>query len=211
MTPEKYSAIKHYFDYFRNGDRREIFKLLVDNFRTKNAIYPGSFIDISPSFYIPITVYIDSFKKTNKFFNDKSIYDFISKNRRYKNEPVIRYHNANYNSDFGEKDNNFDLLISLYAGFISQFCKKYLKKSGIFLVNNSHGDASMAYLDKDFKFIAAIYRSNQQYWLTQKNLEKYFIPKKREIKVTRDYLNKIQRGVGYTKSASAYVFKKIKE
>ena len=100
-------------------------------------------------------------------------------------------------------------MISQYAGFISQCCKKYLKKGGILLANNSHGDASMAHLDGDFEFIGVIYRSNRQYRLTEKNLDKYFIPKKADLKVTKAYLEKTQRGVGYTKTANAYIFRKL--
>lgn len=209
MTKKKLSAIQQYKQYFHNGDRREIFKLLVDHYGIQHAIYPGSYIDIAPSFYIPTTVYIDSFKKTNNFFNDKTIFEYISKNRVYNESPNLRYHYSDYNLDFGEEVENFDLLISLYAGFVSQVCKKYLKQDGILLVNNSHGDASMAYLDSDYEFSAVIYRSNRQYRLTYKNLNKYFIPKKPDLQITKEYIKKIGRGIGYTKSASAYVFTKV--
>ena len=58
-----------------------------------------------------------------------------------------------YTAGFAEAEKSFDLLISQYAGFVSQHCKKYLKIGGILLVNNSHGDASMAKLDDDYKFV----------------------------------------------------------
>ena len=209
MSQVKNSIARQYKEYFHNGDRREIFRLLIDHYEINSAIYPGSYIDIAPSFYIPITVYIDSFKKTNKFFEDKSLNGFIYKNKVYKNKPILRYYDKDYNSDFGEEDESFDLLISLYAGFVSQSCKKYLKEGGILLANNSHGDAGMAYLDNDFEFIAAIYRTNRQYRLTNKNLDKYFIPKKSELKLTKEFLMKIGKGIGYTRTASAYVFKKV--
>lgn len=208
MTAKKTNAVQQYTQHFHNGDRRGMFKLLVDHYGLQSALYPGSYIHIAPSLYMPTTVYIDSYKKAEDFFKDRTIYEFISKNRVYKEIPIVRYHQSNYNLEFGEKFENFDLLISLYAGFVSQSCKKYLKKEGILLSNNSHGDAGMAYLDKDFEFIAVIYRSNGQYRLTHKNLDKYFIPKKAELNVTKDYLEKIQRGVGYTKTASAYVFRR---
>ncbi|MFX0022899.1 MAG: hypothetical protein ACFE9S_11290 [Candidatus Hermodarchaeota archaeon] len=210
MPKKDLSAEQQYRKYFHNGDRREIFRLLVERYGVQSAIYPGSYIDIAPSFYIPITVYIDSFKKADKFFNANDTIDFISKNRAYNKTPIIRYHYSDYNLDFGEDVEYFDLLISLYAGFVSENCKKYLKKNGILLANNSHGDAGIAYLDDDFEFVAAIYKSNGQYRLTEKNLDKYFIPKKPELKITKNYLKKLNRGVGYTKTSSAYVFKKIK-
>lgn len=166
---------------------------------------------IAPSLYIPITIYIDSYKKAKEFFRDKSILEFIYKNREYIQTPVIRFHHSDYNLDLKEKIQDFDLLISQYAGFISQSCKEYLKQGGILLANNSHGDASVAYLDDDYEFIAVIYRSNRQYRLTEKNLDKYFIPKKSSLKVSKNYLEKIQRGIGYTKTAGAYVFRKLND
>jgi hypothetical protein len=210
MPKKDMSAKQQYMKYFHNGDRREIFRLLAEKYRIQSAIYPGSYIDIGPSFYIPLTVYIDSFKKTNKFFDANDIMDFISKNREYTKTPIIRYHFSDYNLDFGENGEDFDLLISLYAGFVSESCKKYLKKNGILLVNNSHGDAGMAYLDEDYELIATIYKSNGKYRLTDKNLDKYFIPKNQGLNITKEYLKKINRGVGYTKTSSAYVFRKIK-
>jgi hypothetical protein len=208
MIQLKNNVALQYKEYFRNGDRRDIFRLLVDHYEIRSAIYPGSYIDIAPSFYIPLTVYIDSFKKTNKFFEDPSIYSFISKNKKYRKKPFLRYYNMDYNSDFGEEEDSFDLLISLYAGFVSQSCKKYLKEGGILLANNSHGDAGLTYLDKDFELIATIYRSNGQYRLTNKNLDRHFIPKKPDLVVTKDYLKKKGKGIGYTKTASFYVFRK---
>jgi hypothetical protein len=209
MTINNFDAVKEYKEYYRNGDRREIFKLLVDRYGIQNALYPGSYIHIAPSFYIPETVYIDSNEKARKFFDDRNIVEFISKHSHYKKFPLVRYYNYNYNLDFGEKSENFDLLISLYAGFVSQACKKYIKKDGILLVNNTHGDASMAYIDEEYEFIARIYRSNNRYRLTNKNLDKYFIPKNPKLELTKDYMRRIKRGVGYTKTSIAYVFKRV--
>lgn len=47
----------------------------------------------------------------------------------------------------------FDLLISQYAGFISDTCINYLKVNGYLLVNNSHADAGLAAIDKDYKLL----------------------------------------------------------
>ena len=198
-----------YNKYFHNGDRRGIFKALVDVYSVKKAIYPGSYIHIAPSFYIPEVVYIDSFKKTQNFFKDDKIFNFINRNKEYEENTIIRFHLADYKKDVGEKLEYFDLLISQYGGFISQSCKKYLSPGGILVANNSHGDASMASIDKDYEFIGIIYYNNKKYHITDKNLEKYFIPKKKGIKVTKDLLKKTMKGIGYTKSASAYLFKII--
>jgi hypothetical protein len=87
--------------------------------------------------------------------------------------------------------------------------KKYLKKDGILVCNNSHGDASMASIDHDYELVAVYNRrSDEKFSLSEKNLTEYLIPKqKREI--TKEYLQKTMKGIGYTKSPSGYIFRKI--
>ena len=198
-----------YNKWFHNGDRREIFKVITEKFPIKKAIYPGSYIHVAPSFYIPEVVYIDSFKKTSKFFNDKNHLSIIKKNKIYEKDPIYRYYQADYKQMVEEEPGTFDLLISQYAGFISQCCIDYLKPGGILLANNSHGDASMASIDDRYEFNGVIYYSNKQFRYTTRNLEQYFIPKKKKIVITKDYLERTKKGIGYTKSASAYIFRKI--
>lgn len=201
--------ISMYNKWFHNGDRRRIFKVITEEFKIQKAIYPGSFIHIAPSFYIPEVVYVDSFKKTKKFFDDNKYHDIINKNKTYEEDAIIRFYLIDFYKDVEEKLESFDLLISQYAGFVSQCCKKYLKKGGLLIANNSHGDASMASIDKSFEFIGVIYYSNKIYRFTARNLYKYFIPKKKDFKVTKEHLEKTMKGIPYTKTASAYLFKKL--
>ncbi|MGB5913081.1 MAG: hypothetical protein WBH31_17960 [Promethearchaeia archaeon] len=203
------SSAKLYKEYMQKvGDRTELFELLGKNFDIESALYPGSYIDITPSFFYRKTVYIDNFKKTEKFFAKRDLTLLILKDKKYEGEPILKFYFRDYTKNIEELDKNFDLLISLYAGFVSKYCKKYLKKEGLLLVNNSHGDASMADLDEEFSIFGVIYRSNRKLYLNQKNLEKYFVPKKeREISV--EYLEKLMKGIGYKKTASFYLFKKV--
>jgi len=202
-------ALTTYNKYFHKGDRRGIFKVITEKFIIKKAIYPGSYIHIAPSFYIPEVVYVDSFKKTKRFFNDKNIQDIINKNKNYLEEVIIRFYLVDFYKEIEEKLESFDLLISQYAGFVSQCCKKYLKPGGFLVANNSHGDASMASIDNSFELIGVIYYSNKKYRFTKRNLDQYFVPKKKNIKVTKEHLEKTMKGIGYTKTASAYFFKKL--
>ena len=198
---------KYHID--REDERLGLFTILADKFKIKNALYPGSFVHITPSFVIPKVVYVDNYKKTKKLFSDPTLIEFISKKKLYKEEAVIAFHFKDYQKDIEEPKESFDLLISQYAGFISLYCKKYLKVGGLLVANNSHGDASMAFLDKDYRFTGVFNkRKGNKYTFSDKNLDTYFIPKKpREI--TREYLLKTQKGIGYTKSPASYLFTKI--
>jgi len=203
------SSAKLYKEYMQKvGDRTELFELLGKKFDIESALYPGSYIDITPSFFYRKTVYIDNFKNTNKFFTKRDLMNLILKYKKYEEEPILKFYFRNFTKNIEELDKDFDLLISFYAGFVSKYCKIYLKKEGLLLVNNSHGDASMADLDKDFSLRGAIYRSNRKLYFSQKNLEKYFVPKK-EMEISMDDLEKTMKGIGYKKSASFYLFIKV--
>ena len=113
-----------------------------------------------------------------------------------------------YETDLPEKENSFDLLLSLYAGFIGPTCVRYLKLGGILVANNSHGDASMASLDSRLRFVGAIHSRDERYRLVSNELDRYLVPKK-QLEITSSFLRKMGRGVGYTRPAQYYVFERV--
>ncbi len=201
--------MKLYREYFieREFEREDIFIQLQDNFHIERVLYPGSFVHVTPSFVFNSVCYVDSDKPTAKFFNSPELFDFISSRKHYSADPEIIFYPADYNKPFGQEINSFDLLISQYAGFISLACKEYLKPGGLLLANNSHGDAGMASIDRDFELVGVFIRRDGQYKFSTSNLEKYFTPKK-SIEVSEEYLLSIGRGIGYTRTASNYLFVK---
>ena len=148
------------------------------------------------------------YKKLENFYDSDKLFQFINKRKIYSEEPHYSYINQNYNKKIPLDDESFDLLISQYAGFVSRACKRYLKIGGILVVNNSHGDASMASISSDYEFIAVINKRNNKWIFSNRKLNQYFIPKK-DIKITEEYLEEHNRGVGYTKYVTDYVFKRI--
>jgi hypothetical protein len=192
-----------------NGyERYGLFQLLAEKYGIKRALYPGCFVHVTPSFVYPSVTYVDTDKRARKFFSDPVIRDFVSKRKAYGQKAEITFHPADYRNDIGEKDESFDLLISQYAGFISQHCKRYLRIGGLLLVNNSHGDASMASIDEDYVLVAVIMRRSEKYRLTEKDLDSYFVPKSK-VNITKEYIEKIQRGIAYKKSGNVYLFRRI--
>jgi hypothetical protein len=189
----KNNSLQLYEKYFmdRDFERLDLFQLLLKKYGIKSALYPGSFVHITPSFVFQITVYVDTDKKAKNFFNDPEIYDFIKKHKIYPQNADITFYAMDYRNDLDLKAQNFDLLISQYAGFVSQYCKRYLKIGGVLLVNNSHGDASMASIDSDYELIAVINRSKEKHRLTEKNMDSYFIPKS-TVNITKEYIEKNQ-------------------
>lgn len=202
------NPISMYYDYIKEGwDRRSLIEGVVEKYTIKSAIYPGSYIHVTPSFIIPDVVYVDSDKKAKKFFASEEVYTFIAEEKVYAEDAQVRYYASDYSKNFMEKDETFDLMISQYAGFISQACKKYLKPGGILIANNSHGDAGVAFCDKDYSLIAVGNQRDGKWVISEKNMESYFIPKK-AMDVTKEYLMTLNRGIGYMKSAGIYIFRK---
>jgi hypothetical protein len=200
--------MKKYEEYMKKvEDRNGLFNLLSKNFPIRRVLYPKSYFDITPSFYFPYTVYIDNDKKVKKFFKKAElIKDFIDENKEYSEDSFFRYFPNDHNERIDEYENSFDLLISLYAGFISKHFKNYLKNGGLLLVNDSHGDASMAQLDNRFRLVAVINLSDSKYIISQKNLDQYFILKGHYV-VTVKRLEEYQKGIDFTKKADFYLFK----
>jgi hypothetical protein len=102
---------------------------------------------------------------------------------------------------------SFDILISLYAGFISKHCGGYMRNGGILLVNNSHGDAPLAYLDKRYELIGVVKRNGDRFNYSEDALDSYFTPKGK-TPFDAETIEKTMRGLAYTRTAYAYVFKK---
>jgi len=205
QTIKKYNAIEEFKNYVdKIGNRKNIYKIVKDIFDLKSAIYPGSYIDIVPSLILEEVTYIDNFKKANTFFKQKNeIAKYIEENKEYSNPSYINFIYDDYSKVSNIK--MVDLIISQYAGFVGQETKQFLKVGGILLANDSHGDATLAYLDESYQFIATLDNNIINF----DNLEKYFsLSRKRMINLSE--VNEKQKGPKYINNAQNYIFKKIK-
>lgn len=198
-------ALYHKYHLDRADERFGMFESLAKHFSIGRVLYPGSFVHVTPSFIFPKVTYVDTEQRAKKFFAAPELQQLISKRKVYTEEAQVQFHHQDYTKHLPERDESFEFLISQYAGFVSQYCKQYLKTGGWLLTNNSHGDASMAYLDDDYELVGVVNRRGEKFSFSARKLEDYFIPKK-DVPITKEYLEKIQRGIGYQKSAFAYVF-----
>ncbi len=199
-----------YKTYYVNRDytQLDLFALLQAELSIQLALYPGSYVHISPSYAIPTVCYVDTDSKAKAFFRDiLALETEIHKNVSYTQPTAIRFHGQDYREPIPEAEQSFDLLISQYAGIISQPCKRYLKPGKYLLVNNSHGDAGVAALDPDYALLFAIDRRDGKYRISKTPPEHYFIPKKPEQN-TRESILSLGKGIAYTKTAPLYLFRR---
>jgi hypothetical protein len=68
--------------------------------------------------------------------------------KRYKEQPRLRILSRDYSEEL-PIEREYDLLSSEYAGSVSESCKRYFRKGGVLVSNNSNGDVSLASIDND--------------------------------------------------------------
>jgi hypothetical protein len=208
--------LKNLYDKYhrsRQDERRGLFEIARKEFGLERGLYPGCFVHVTPSFYLPWMVYVDSDVNAARFFRTGLAAELVAKERVYGSEPEIMFYREDYREPLPVVDASFDLLISQYAGPVSEYCKRYLRRGGILIANNSHGDAGLAHNDDDFELIGVIHRRGTRFTLSTRSLDDYFVPK--TVKLPEDktalraYLIELGRGVGYVKSAADYVFRRV--
>lgn len=208
--PESVLGLYQKYYQERQFERLDLFEIIADRFNVQRALYPGGFVHITPSFVFPVVVYVDNDKQAKQFFGKPEIYRHIAERKSYPQEAQVSFHFADYRDGFDEPFETFDLLISQYAGFVGQHCRPYLKTGGFLVANNSHGDAGMAAIDDGYQLKAVFSVRNGNHRISETNLDEYLVPKSR-VQITRDYLERVQKGIGYKKTAGVYLFQKIRQ
>lgn len=191
-----------------SGDRWRLFSAIADVVDASAVLYPGSYVDIAPSFVFDSVTYIDMDKRTPRFFADTDGIREIIANHNGPADPDIAFLHADYTKRLNLPVQHFDLLVSLYAGFISEHCTQHLKVGGALLVNPSHGDAAMASIDPRYELSGVIISRSGDYRVGTTDLTGYMVPKKSQS-ITVGSLHETGRGIGYTRSPFAYLFTRV--
>ena len=190
------------------GDRWRLFRAVAQLIDAATVLYPGSYVDIAPSFVFKSVTYADIDKRALEFFSDIDGVREIVADQDSRRDPDITFIHADFTSTLDLAQDHYDLLVSLYAGFVSEHCTHHLRPGGTLLVNPSHGDAAMASIDPRYELAGVIISRDGNYRIDQTSLDDYLIPKKPQT-VTVEGLHQSGRGIGYTKSPFAYLFTRI--
>lgn len=172
-------------------------------------------------------------KRTPRFLGDREgILEILAQHEGSPPGPALAFIHGDYSdtrlleAHLGTKEEEkpqFDLLVSLYAGVISEHCTPCLKIGGRLLVNPSHGDAAMASIDPRYVLSGVVVEKSEStttssssgdggggYHIEQDNLETHLIPKKKEhTTITVETLHQTGKGIPYTKSPFAYLFTRV--
>lgn len=189
------------------GDRFRLFSAVRDAVGGARVLYPGSFVDIAASAVYPEVTYVDIDKRTPRFFSDRDGIADILESLGGNRDHMVEFQHADYRDELPLEAESFDLLVSLYAGFVSEHCTPYLRVGGILLVGPSHGDAAMASIDSRYQLTGVVVSRSGSYQVSADRLDTYLVPKQ-PIEITRALLHERGRGVAYTKTPFAYLFRR---
>ena len=191
------------------GDRHRLFRAVAEAVDVATVLYPGSYVDLAPSFVWPSVTYVDIDQRAGKFFGDEGgVTQLLVEHDADPATHRVRFIRADYTDPLDLEHAEFDLLISLYAGFVSEACTRHLRVGGTLLVNPSHGDAAMASIDERYRLTAVVTSQSGRYSVSSRHLDTYLVPK-RDVAVTKESLHASGRGVAYTKSPFAYLFERV--
>jgi hypothetical protein len=190
-------------------DRFRLFRAVGKVIAPETVLYAGSYVDVAPSFIFANVTYVDMDKRAKRFFDDEvGVREIIEAQGSAPSNIRFSFIHSDY-SKLSFPEQSFDLLISLYAGFISEYCTEFLKVGGYLLVNPSHGDAALAALDERYQLAGVVISRSGDYRVLKDNLADYLQPKK-AIEITRELLFSTHQGVAYTRPAFAYLFVRVK-
>ncbi len=194
------------------GDHRGLFGAVADAVDVGTVLYPGSYVDITPSLIWPLVTYVDVDRRANQLFADEAgVQDLLVEYGAETGDDAVRHEvrfvHDDYAHDLDLAHDSFDLLVSLYAGFVSEYCTRYLRPGGFLLVNPSHGDAAMASIDPRYRLHGVVLEDGGRYRVDSEALDTHLAPK-RPVDITVEYLHESGRGVPYTESPFAYLFQR---
>jgi len=190
------------------GDRERLFTAVRGAVDGDTLLYPGSFVDIAPSLCFRAVTYVDIDKRTPGFFADQDGIAEILAESGGSPDVEIRFLHADYREQLELPVQSFDVLASLYAGFVSESCTDYLKIGGTLLAAPSHGDVAMASIDPRYRLTGVVVSRSGDYRIQTQDLETYLVPKS-PIDITPEMLHDRGRGIPYTRSPFAYLFRRV--
>ncbi|MAU00940.1 MAG: hypothetical protein CL608_27660 [Anaerolineaceae bacterium] len=188
-------------------ERAGLFKLIREKYGATEVLYPGSSVHITPSFYFPHVVYVDSSPTAVDFFaNETAVLAYINRKKTYKRSAYIRFIAQNYAEDLPEPEASFDLLLALFAPNVVPTCQKHLKKDGILVTNNFQDEALVAAATPTLTPISMVQYQKKAYALVEDTPEKWL--NAANAGKTKRYLQQASAGYEYVEAEQYFLFKK---
>ena len=193
-----------------NFERAGLFEALKKEYGCNTVLYPGCSIHITPSFYFQHVVYVDISETAKEFFNDtQNVVDYINGNKKYKQSAYIQFIHGDYTKQLPVRNENYDLLIALYAGEITKSCKKYVRAGGIILTNNHHNDTEELTKDSSITLDGLVFKRGKKY-VIEKEINADLKGLLKKYGNTKKDMKKTNNGLEYSDNQCYFVLKKKK-
>jgi hypothetical protein len=189
-------------------ERRGLFEALLSFAgRIETALYPGCFIHVTPSAYIPHVVYVDRNETARAFFADEAaVRQIAGIGKRYRRPSYVRYIHQDFTAALPVPEASFDLLLALYAGGISRACARYLREGGLLLTNSHQADAEDALAMPDLTLVAVAHERRGEVSFTDRDLDGYLTRKRR---AARQRARQATGRPEYERHAGYYAFRRV--
>lgn len=165
----KQTAIDAYLRYYRDlrFERLGLFELVQHTYRCMTALYPGSFVHLTPSFCIPHVVYVDRLPAAATFFHDcTTLLAYINQHKIYAQRAYVQFIAQDYTTLLPLLAGSFDLLVALSADDIVRSCGAYLRRGGLIVTNTHHNNLAAAQAESTLTRRATIRYQRQRYVLS---------------------------------------------
>lgn len=186
-------------------ERSGLFRTVAEHWSIRTALYPGSFIHITPSFSIPHVVYVDRHPTAAAFFAEhEAIAAYIAQQKVYNRAVFFRFIEQDYTIPLDLPAASFDLLIALYAPQIIPACLPYLRPGGLLLTNEHHDNLRDALQQPELSLLAQIVYQSHRYQIIPATPEQGRSAKPRRGAGMR----RSNRGLAYREQEPYYIFRK---
>ena len=194
---------KHYTEL--QFERAGLFDLVQQSFHSNQALYPGSFVHITPSLYFPHVVYIDRRPDVQTFFADlEGVSQFIERNKYYRRSAYIRFIAQDFAAPLPLPPDSFDLLISIFATGAAEACQRYLKSDGLLLTNRRQEGTAI-----NFELCYVILFRSGKYRIVDGD-QAMQLAARSDSKRTSHDLRQGERGLQYNENEIYFLFKKLR-
>jgi hypothetical protein len=189
-------------------ERGGLFELIHERYHPVEVLYPGCSIHVTPAFFFPHVVFVDYDPAASAFFSDhEAVLDLVKQRRNYKRCPHIQFISQDFTKPLPVRKNQFDLILALYAGGVSNACKSYLKRGGFLLTNNHHNDAVEATRDRELALVAIVQKRQGKYRFLEREPGE-LLKIRNQYTRTKRYLRQTSSGVEYIENESYYIFER---
>ncbi len=156
---------------------------------------------------IPSVTYVDTDRRAARYFADQTLVTAELEGRIHPGAGTdLSFLQADYTTLSHYRRPASTCSSRCTRGPVWDHCQQYLAPSVLLLANSSHGDASPAALDPSLKLVAAVHHRDDKYRLDTSALDSYLEPR-RPATADPELIRRQGRGIGYTRTAFAYIFR----